>query len=467
MTNPQSDDVARMFLDAARSATQPTLEDIVDHFESNDKGLDATLDAKLRRLDEENFAAGKKQPNPPFSQLPEPVRNEFYNFIGQCAEKIDECALRPDSAIAQMALRQEEADRHSTAGAASISIYKTRTPNPNYGSTIPARWLGALPRNNDFSTGGIEQHRHCRNSTCYPDVASASPVPPQDGMFPASVRRSPHFVYAALDSQEVRSLQQLSAHDAILQFLSHGRINREMALTELIEHVASVTKLAFHCVHLRENRCIDVAFRMEPTSSFVAILRAQALSDQADLCQNVDSDIRIVRADLEKRLRERRDSFARVNRADPEDVAHELRRMQRVRQLFHRDFRTPQTSDTREEHLVRASGTLMAVWNPEESITLKRLRVHFRYMYFSACQCRYSDIELCDMLGVDPPDQSSERRNVFGIPLPKLTEAEAQRTRQMADLFKNSGVASSVATVSTATASTSHDVWRETPLRPN
>jgi len=401
--------LSSLFLNAAREAReavqQESLADAVERF--GDRAVDSALPGIIQNLHKANSILDHKIQTPPLSEFPKEAVEEFYQNIGAMANQIDQKAIRPDNTHLQRQLREAEARRRDRVGAESVALYKSHNANPDYATSGPARWTTQLPANSNFARDRVEEHSHTREDAVVLDVCELFGEALEPGEpVPDAVLRSDLFRYLAVPGDAIEPLQSLNAHDVAIELdNSDLGVIRELPLTEALALIRRRSHLPLQEVLVRPTGTIDACFALEATGSFFAVvsfsaptLEGATAATVARWAERASAEIKRARDELAKEAEKQRPEFATTQRRDPEAIVKEIRRLRRLQQPFHADYRK---DEGREPLCARTA--LLGVFDLEFSKLLSSLVVTFRYMYFSCCQCHHDYAQLAHLLGVSVP----------------------------------------------------------------
>jgi len=459
-----SDSVDEIFLGAVREASdvmrEQTLEDALHQYGKSN--VDTAIPATIQELHRKNSIKDHKIETPPLHDFPAEALQEFYNNIGGMANIIDSNAIRPESAQIQRQLREEEAARRTNVGADGVAIYKSHSANPNYANTPPQRWNATLPTNSNFRQDCVEEHRHTREDTVVLAIDhTLAEVLAAGDFIPEALLNSDMFRYLSVPGDSVEPLQSLNAHDVAIE-LDNGPLQQlgTVRLGAALQSIRKQTQLSVHQILLRKWGGIDVCFALDETAAFCAVASfvVPALAGATDdtigqRCDKICAEIDHERQLLTEEAKKRKPDFATANRRDMDQIVSELRRLQKLRLLFHVDYRVP--SDARGP-LCRESA-MAAVFDSEYSKTLLDTDVEFRCLYFSCCQCHHDEDDLKRLLGVETlvtecdsgddrdVEQAVETERALIDRARKRMRTTSKRQAEMGtELFRASGAHSSV-----------------------
>ena len=435
--------------EARSSIVNDTLEDALQRH--GPEAVDRALPKAVRELHAANSEFDHSIATPSLSEFPREVLEEFYNNIGSMANRIDARAVRPDNTHIQRQLREAEARKREQSGAASISIYKTHTPNPDYATTAPLPWSNQMPKNANFSRTSIEDHAHTREGTIVPDVRCVlRGVLGDEEALPRELVDSEMFRYLVVPGDTVDALQSLAAHDAALDLdtslTAKLRAAQPAALGAMLATVRAASELPVFAVLLRPSGIVEVCLTLEPTASLFTVASfslAHAVPGTFSvLCDSICAEITKTREKLTEEAE--KDPAQAGSFRSPEEIVGDIKRVLRLQRLFHCDYRSAERG--LYDDLCQTSA-VVGVFDTEYAKLLLDTQVVFQYMYFSCCQCHHEPTLLHDLLlGTvsEGSDSGVAASTTASRPRKRIRTQEDFRTEESTALFKETEVNASV-----------------------
>jgi hypothetical protein len=224
----------------------------------------------------------------PLSQWSESQKRALYENVSIIGEVMQDRAIRPTNPAIVADLRRIEAERARTAGVADITLVRVpKLDEKLYVKSGPMAWSDVQPGMRHIERS---DHSHIANLALLVDLRYLRSEPellylPFDEMNRAI---SPHAPYLCLTEQLRKQVEQLSAHESFLRFVSQRY--RGISLQKLIATALDDYGLRLHAVVFRYDGTIQLALALDREAHFFGMVTLGRRSN--DVRDAVASDMR-------------------------------------------------------------------------------------------------------------------------------------------------------------------------------
>lgn len=398
-----------------------------------------SVDRDIAYLDGKIASENLKPATAPLYKWTSRQRQSLYSMVGSIAQTIENRIIRPADPSVVAELRRAEAAAHSSVSASTVSLYKTRSANPRYGTSGPLGWSDT--KKVVFASGaGADtdepKHTHTTQLTLPLDIrfVRGQPALLYEPFDEAMFNTNPHFPYLCISNTTRSAITALNAHSALVQFADSFRESRQiLPLGDLLKLAANDCGLTLHGVLFRHDNSIELMYSLDLDGRYFGILslRLSTLQQVGVYRRQSNQRHEAGREVRERTLRELRAAVVPLDEPSTIGAAGSKHRVEQMVaavaskagavdtsdafEFF--DFSTlgvppkvetatmgvpgakqpaPLTGlapDSKDSRLLARCLTLI-VFDPRRSPTLNAAPVQFAYHYFVSCQCGLKRKEL-------------------------------------------------------------------------